>query len=90
MPDPVTREEKGKWFDELLRLQEKIATENIEKFIGKTFRVLCDSYGSEEGLMSGHTSGTAVIEFPGDESLIGQFVDVKINSYTNAFKGTII
>lgn len=25
MPDPVSREEKGKWFDELLRLQEEIS-----------------------------------------------------------------
>ena len=90
MPDPITREEKGKWFDELLRLQEKIAARNIEKYIGKSFRVLCDSYGSEEGYMSGHTSGTAVIEFEGDESLLGNFVDVKIDSYNNVFKGTII
>lgn len=90
MPDPVSREEKGKWFDELLRLQERIATENIEKYIGKTFRVLCDSYGSEEGYMSGHTSGTAVIEFEGSEDLIGNFVDVRVDSYTNVFKGTVI
>ena len=90
MPDPVTREEKGKWFDELLRLQEKIAAKNIEKSINKTYRVLCDGYGSEEGFMTGHTSGTAVIEFEADESMLGKFVDVKVNSYNNVFKGTII
>ncbi len=28
MPDPVTREEKGKWFDELLKLQESIQNKN--------------------------------------------------------------
>ncbi len=28
MPDPVTREEKGKWFDELLRVQEEISNKN--------------------------------------------------------------
>ena len=71
-------------------MQERIATENIEKYIGKTFRVLCDSYGSEEGYMSGHTSGTAVIEFEGSEDLIGNFVDVRVDSYTNVFKGTVI
>ena len=90
MPDPISREEKGKWFDELLRLQEKIAAKNIEKQIGKTYRVLCDGVGSKEGFMSGHTSGTAVIEFEGNEELLGKFVDVKINSYTNVFNGTII
>jgi len=90
MEDPVTREEKGKWFDELLKLQEKIAAENINNYIGKTFRVLCDDYGSEDGYMSGHTSGTASIEFEADKSLLGTFVDVKVVSYTNAFKGIII
>ncbi|MBQ6848373.1 MAG: tRNA (N6-isopentenyl adenosine(37)-C2)-methylthiotransferase MiaB [Clostridia bacterium] len=28
MPDPVSREEKGKWFDELLRVQEEISNKN--------------------------------------------------------------
>ena len=90
MDDPVSREEKGRWFDELLRLQENIAAENVKKYIGKTFRVLCDDYGSKEGFMSGHTSGTVSVEFEADESLLGNFVDVKITSYTNAFNGIII
>lgn len=90
MADPVTREEKGKWFDELLRLQERVAAEAVDSRIGKVYRVLCDDSASEEGYMSGHTSGTAVIEFKGDESLLGQFVNVKINSYTNTYKGEIV
>lgn len=90
MEDPVTREEKGKWFDELLRLQEKIAEKNIENYIGKTYRLLCDDYGSEEGYMSGHTSGTASVEFKGDSSLLGEFVNVRVVSYDGALKGEII
>lgn len=90
MDDPVSREEKGRWFDELLRLQENVAAENVKKYIGKTFRVLCDDYGSKEGFMSGHTSGTVSVEFEADESLLGKFVDVEITSYTNAFNGIII
>ncbi len=89
MADPVSREEKGRWFDELLKTQEKIAEENIKNYIGKTFKVLCDDYGSKEGYMSGHTSGTAVIEFEADESLLGNFVEVEVVSYTNAFNGII-
>ncbi len=90
MDDPISREEKGKWFDELLRLQEKIAAENVGKLIGNTYRVLCDDYGSEEGYMSGHTSGTAVIEFEGDSSMLGKFINVKVNSYSNTFKGIVV
>ena len=90
MDDPVSREEKGRWFDELLRLQEKIAAENINKKIGKVFRVLCDAEGSQEGYMSGHTSGIEVIEFRSDKSNLGKFVNVKIEEYTNTFKGSIV
>ncbi len=90
MEDPVSRKEKGIWFDELLRVQEKQAEENIKNNIGKTFRVLCDAEGSEEGYMSGHTSGTLSVEFEGERSLLGQFVDVKIISYSNIYKGIIL
>lgn len=90
MEDNVTRAEKGKWFSELLIAQEKVAEENKQKFIGKTFRVLCDDYSEREGYMSGHTKGTAVIEFPADESLLGKFVDVFVESYDNGLNGKII
>jgi tRNA-2-methylthio-N6-dimethylallyladenosine synthase len=90
MPDIISRKEKGKWFDELLRLQEEIAEKNIEKYIGKTYRVICDDFGSSEGYMSGHTNGTAVVEFKADEEMLGRFVDIKINSYEGVFKGEII
>ena len=88
MDDPVSREEKGKWFSELLKVQEEIAEKNISKFIGKTYKVLCDSKGSEDGFMSGHTSGTAAIEFKGGEDLLGKFVNVKVNSYDRVLLGT--
>lgn len=90
MEDPISREEKGRWFNELLLAQEKIANENINKFIGKTFRVLCDDYSEKPGFMTGHTSGTAVIEFEADKSMLGKFVDVKVISYDNGLNGKII
>lgn len=88
MEDPVSREEKGRWFSELLKVQEEIAERNIQKHIGKTYKVLCDSKGSKDGFMSGHNSGTAVIEFEGDGSLLGKFVTVKVNSYDGVLLGT--
>ncbi|MBQ2265961.1 MAG: radical SAM protein, partial [Clostridia bacterium] len=90
MDDPITREEKGRWFDELLKAQEAVAKENINKYIGKTYRVLCDDFGSKDGFMTGHTNGTAVIEFPADESLLGSFVNVKVLGYENGLCGEII
>ena len=90
MPDPITREEKGRWFDELLKAQEEVASRKINEFLGKTYRVLCDGESDTEGYMTGHTSGTAVIEFLGDESLLGQFINVRVDSVDGAIKGTII
>lgn len=89
MEDNITRAEKGKWFDELLRLQEKIAEENVKHYIGKTYKVLCDSVEGE-GLLSGHTNGTISVEFEGGQELLGQFVEVEITDYTNTYKGKII
>lgn len=88
--DPITREEKGKWFDELLKVQEKIAAENVKKYIGKSYRILCDGYGSSDGFMTGHTSGTAVIEFEGKPELLGKFLNVQVESYNGTLKGKII
>jgi len=90
MEDPVSREEKGKWFTQLLKVQEEIAAEQNENYLGKTYRVLCDDFGSKEGFLSGHTAGCAVIEFEGDKSLIGQFVNVRVDNVSKVLYGTII
>ena len=87
MEDPVSRAEKGKWFDELLKTQEEIANEDILTHIGKTYRVLCVGKGSKEGTLLGHTNGTAVIEFEGEESLTGSFVTVAVEGYDGELTG---
>ncbi len=89
MPDPISREEKGKWFDELLRVQEVIAKERAAETVGKTFRVLCTDKGRTPGYMAGQTSANQVIEFPGDEEMIGKFYYVTVNELTSVLKGTL-
>lgn len=90
MEDKVTREEKGRWFDELLTLQDEIAKKNIQKYIGKTFRVLCEGEASRDGMLTGRIAETVAVEFEGDRSLIGSFVEIRVNSYSNVLEGTII
>ena len=89
MEDPVSRAEKGKWFSELLRVQEEISKRNNEALVGKTFRLLCDEVVSE-GRLSGKSNSTVEVEFDGDQSLIGQYVNVRIDRFTNVLEGTII
>ena len=78
MPDPVSRDEKGKWFKQLTDLQERIAGERTANMKGKTYRVLVEGTAKGEGMLSGRTGGNIIIEFPGDESLIGEFIDVTV------------
>ncbi len=77
MPDPVSREEKGRWFRELLDSQEKIAAKRTASMVGKTYRVLCESV-SKGGLIEGRTEGNIIIEFPADKSVIGSFREVTV------------
>ena len=89
MPDPVSREEKGKWFKELLDAQEKIAAKRTASMVGKTYRVLCESM-NKSGMMEGRTQGNIIIEFPADISLTGSFRDVKVTeSLTWILKGEL-
>lgn len=78
MPDPVSREEKGRWFRELTNLQERVAGQRNQKLLGKRFRVLVEGPGKREGLLAGRTEGNVVIEFPGQSALIGSFAEVTV------------
>ncbi len=92
LPDPVTAEEKGKWFRELLALQEKIGTDMYEKYVGQTFRVLCMGEGrTDASLLTGKTPQNVIVDFAGEKELIGSFVNVRIDKALNwALLGTII
>lgn len=79
MPDPISREDKGKWFDELLKAHNELSAHSYDKFVGRTLRILCDSVGkSQDSLLAGRTIHNIIVEFEGDKSLVGNFVDVKI------------
>ncbi len=78
LPDPVSREEKGRWFKELTDLQESIAGKRTAAMLGKTYKVLVEGKAKNDGILSGRTDGNVIIEFKGDDSLIGQFVNVKV------------
>ena len=79
MPDPVSREEKGKWFKELCDLQESIAAERTAAMKGKTYRVLCEGY-AKDGVLEGRTAGNVMIEVPDtcQGKMIGKFCNVKV------------
>ena len=83
MEDPVSAEEKGKWFQELLDVQEEIAAKRCSSMVGRTERVLIESVKEKTGELNARTSGNIIVELEGDKSLIGTFQNVKITRARN-------
>lgn len=84
MDDPVSREEKGRWFKELCDVQEEIAAKRTGSMLGKTYRVLVEGESkNKENYLSGRTDGNIIIEFPADKALIGKFTNVKVTESLN-------
>ena len=83
MDDPVSDEEKGRWFRELLAVQEEIAAERCASMVGKIEKVLVEEKAKQDGRLCGRTSGNIIVEFSGDDSLIGTFRNVKITQARN-------
>ena len=83
MDDPVCDEEKGRWFRELLDVQEEIAAERCASMVGRVEKVLVEEKAKTEGRLCGRTSGNIIVEFDGDDSLIGTFRNVKITKARN-------
>lgn len=90
MPDPVSRAEKGRWFNELIAAQDEIGKQKTSEMLGKTYRVLCEEKSENEGCILGRTNGTAVIEFRGGDELLGTFCQVRVDNTENVPSGTLI
>lgn len=83
MEDPVSHEEKVKWFQELTREQESIAAARCTEEVGKTLRVLVEEERGKTGRLLGRTEGFVIVEFDGEDGLVGTFADVKITNAKN-------
>jgi tRNA-2-methylthio-N6-dimethylallyladenosine synthase len=63
----------------LLALQNELLAEKNEAYVGKTLRVLVEGASkTNEAKLSARTEGNRIVLFDGDESLTGEFVNVKI------------
>ena len=81
MPDPYTRADKQKHFDQLMELSNRISAEKHKAYEGKTLRVLVDGEtGREEYNLSSRTEGGRLVHLKGDSALVGQFVRAEITA----------
>jgi tRNA-2-methylthio-N6-dimethylallyladenosine synthase len=91
IPDEITRDAKK---HRLQVLQDRILQQAMQisrKMVGTTQRILVEGFSRKsDAEMSGRTENNRVVNFAGDESLTGQFIDVEITTaLNNSLKGTI-
>lgn len=79
MDDPISYEEKSKWMRELLAVQERISGEQMALHKGKTFKCFVYGKGKQgDNYLAARTDGNLIIEFEGDDGLIGTFQNIKV------------
>ena len=80
MPDQVPEEIVKANFDRVLKKVQDISAKQAKLIEGKTMSVLVEDINRQDDkLVTGRLSNNLNVHFPGDESLIGQIVPVKLN-----------
>jgi len=66
-------------FDKVLKTVQDMAREQVGRFQGQVMDALVEELNTqEEGLVTGRLSNNTIVHFPGDASLIGKIVNVKL------------
>ena len=79
MENQIPEEIKHQRFDRLKEFFESRVSENNKKYIGTTQRILVDGYSkNDKETLTGRTDTNKVVNFKGNEELIGKMIDIKI------------
>lgn len=79
-PDPMSREQKGKNFQTLLDVQNRISAEKHAAYVGRTVRVFVDGLNTQDKNhnLTSRTDGGRLVHLNGPEALIGTWQRAKI------------
>ena len=75
IPEDVVKERFGR----LLDLVQKKGRERSGRFTGTVQEILVEEENREKGLLTGRTGYNLLVHFPGDPSLIGSYVKVRMD-----------
>ncbi len=89
LADDVPEEEKQRRLEVLEQRQKLIQYNNNAGYLGRTVEVLVEGKARSRVLLTGRTTNNKIVNFDGPESLIGQFVPVRITAFSpNSLKGS--
>lgn len=75
----LTQEEIHENFNRLLEVQNQISLDKNNSYIGNVVRILVDGVSkTNPDMLSGRMESLRVVNFKGDKSLAGKYVDVKV------------
>lgn len=75
----LSEEEIHRNFDRLLEVQNEISKRKNEAYVGRVERVLVDGASKNDpNMLSGRCDSSKIVNFKGDASLVGKYVDVLI------------
>lgn len=88
----LTDEQIHNNFNRLLEVQNEISKAKNDEYVGKIVEVLVDGTSkNDEQTLSGRTDSSKIVNFKGDASLKGQYVNVEITeSHTWSLNGKLV
>ena len=92
LADDVSREEKAERFARLEKVQRQFQKQLYDSYMGRELSVLVERESSKSRSdMSGHSTCHKVVNFPGNESLLGTIVNVRVTAAKqNSLYGEVI
>ena len=74
----------------IIKVQSKVFEQSLDKYIGKTFEVMCDGYDDENGLYYGRASFSCpdidyLIFFKADKLVLGELINIKITGFNDNY-----
>ena len=79
MENQIPEEIKHQRFDRLKELYDSRVSENNEKYIGTTQKLLVEGFSkNDKNILTGRTDTNKVVNFEGTEELIGKVIDINI------------
>ncbi len=92
LADDVSREEKARRFEKLEKVQRGLQKQIYQSYVGRELSVLVERESSKSPSdMTGHSTCHKVVNFPGDQSMLGKTLRVRVTAAKqNSLYGEVI